>query len=138
MLACVPFCHRVQAVPIVIWCCTYAHAPLLQRVLLCGWGEHQFMGDLLAELDHGPSALPPGSSVTLLNSRPTAHIMSAPAGVPMSSCNPKTGLRKAPWSSFVHEAVYLMQRLEHKLRLYSYLTMQALLWPLRLAAKSRG
>jgi hypothetical protein len=49
----------------------------LQRVLLCGWGETQFMADLLAELDHGPSALPPGSSVTLLNSRPTAHIMSA-------------------------------------------------------------
>jgi hypothetical protein len=32
----------------------------LQRVLLCGWGETQFMADLLAELDHGPSALPPG------------------------------------------------------------------------------
>jgi hypothetical protein len=50
----------------------------VQRVLLCGWGETQFMGDLLMELDHGPSALPPGSSVTLLNSRPTSHIMSAP------------------------------------------------------------
>ncbi len=50
---------------------------LPQRVLLCGWGETQFMADLLAELDHGPSALPPGSSVTLLNSRPTSHIMGA-------------------------------------------------------------
>ena len=29
------------------------------------------------ELDHGPSALPPGSSVTLLNSRPSDHIMGA-------------------------------------------------------------
>ena len=48
-----------------------------QRVLLCGWGETQFMADLLAELDHGPSALPPGSSVTLLNSRPMDHIMGA-------------------------------------------------------------
>lgn len=47
-----------------------------QRVLLTGWGETQFMADLLAELDHGPSALPPASSVTLLNSRPPEDIMS--------------------------------------------------------------
>lgn len=36
-------------------------------VLVCGWAGEVQMGALLAELDHGPNALHPGSTVTLLN-----------------------------------------------------------------------
>lgn len=33
------------------------------------------MVDLMHELDHGPAALPPGSTVTLLNTRPCTDTM---------------------------------------------------------------
>ena len=45
-------------------------APVLQtpRVLVCGWGDHAWMGLLLRELDRGPAALPKGSEVGLPDS----------------------------------------------------------------------
>lgn len=39
-----------------------------ERVMVCGWAEQSFMMDLLRELDHGSSCLPPGSEVIFLNS----------------------------------------------------------------------
>ena len=42
-------------------------------MLICGWGDDAFMGDLLEEMDHGPAALAPGSCVTLFNSTVPAH-----------------------------------------------------------------
>ena len=43
----------------------------MQTVLICGMASEAFMSDLLREMDHGPSALPAGSSLTLLNSSST-------------------------------------------------------------------
>ncbi|KAK9845991.1 hypothetical protein WJX81_007900 [Elliptochloris bilobata] len=38
-----------------------------EAVLICGFPGEAFMGDLLRELDHGPAALPAGSSLTLFH-----------------------------------------------------------------------
>jgi hypothetical protein len=38
-----------------------------ERVLVLGWGPMSLMVDLLRELDHGLSALPPGSEVVFVN-----------------------------------------------------------------------
>ena len=43
----------------------------MQTVLICGMASEAFMSDLLREMDHGPSALPAGSSLTLFNSSST-------------------------------------------------------------------
>lgn len=48
---------------------------LLQRLLILGWGDAVLMTDLLSELDHGPSALPSGSEVTLFNTRTSQEVM---------------------------------------------------------------
>ena len=47
----------------------------LQAVLICGWREEAFMSDMLREMDHGPSALPAGSQLTLFNSSTNVEIM---------------------------------------------------------------
>ena len=67
--------HCLDALPLRhLW----AHPPSpTQSVLICGWGETSYMCDLLGELDHGPSALAPGSQVTLFNTRDEADILSA-------------------------------------------------------------
>ncbi|CAL8468748.1 g8288 [Coccomyxa elongata] len=46
-----------------------------ETVLICGWREEAFMSDLLREMDHGPSALPAGSSLTLFNSTSTEEVI---------------------------------------------------------------
>ena len=43
-------------------------------MLLCGWARDSLMLSLLLELDHGPLALPSGSSVVLFNTRPPEDI----------------------------------------------------------------
>ncbi|DBA72591.1 TPA: hypothetical protein ACH3X2_010343 [Trebouxia sp. C0005] len=45
------------------------------RLLILGWGDGTLMTDLLSELDHGPSALPKGSEVTLFNTRSSQEVM---------------------------------------------------------------
>ena len=52
--------------------------PVLQRLLILGWGDGTLMTDLLSELDHGPSALPKGSEVTLFNTRSSQEVMGTP------------------------------------------------------------
>ena len=47
----------------------------VQRLLILGWGDAVLMTDLLSELDHGPSALPRGSEVTLFNTRTSQEVM---------------------------------------------------------------
>ena len=47
----------------------------VQQVLICGWREEAFMSDMLREMDHGPSALPAGSQLTLFNSSANAETM---------------------------------------------------------------
>lgn len=47
----------------------------MQKLLILGWGDAVLMTDLLSELDHGPSALPPGSEVTLFNTRTSQEVM---------------------------------------------------------------
>ena len=47
----------------------------MQQVLICGWREEAFMSDMLREMDHGPSALPAGSQLTLFNSSANAETM---------------------------------------------------------------
>lgn len=54
-------------------------AACVQHVLICGWGEHIFMGDLLREFDHGPAALPPGSEITLFNEHSAEDTLGDPA-----------------------------------------------------------
>jgi len=49
--------------------------PVLQKLLILGWGDGTLMTDLLSELDHGPSALPKGSEVTLFNTRSSQEVM---------------------------------------------------------------
>ena len=49
--------------------------PAVQQVLICGWREEAFMSDMLREMDHGPSALPAGSQLTLFNSSANAETM---------------------------------------------------------------
>jgi len=49
--------------------------PVLQKLLILGWGDGALMTDLLSELDHGPSALPKGSEVTLFNTRSSQEVM---------------------------------------------------------------
>ena len=51
----------------------------LQRVLILGWGDTVLMTDLLAELDHGPAALPRGSEVYLFNTWSSQEVMGTPA-----------------------------------------------------------
>ena len=51
----------------------------LQRVLILGWGDTVLMTDLLAELDHGPAALPRGSEVYLFNTWSSQEVMGKPA-----------------------------------------------------------
>ena len=46
-----------------------------QAVLICGWREEAFMSDMLREMDHGPSALPAGSQLTLFNTSTNVEIM---------------------------------------------------------------
>ncbi|BDA43260.1 probable ion channel POLLUX at N-terminal half [Coccomyxa sp. Obi] len=46
-----------------------------ETVLICGWREEAFMSDLLREMDHGPSALPAGSSLTLFNNTSTDEVI---------------------------------------------------------------
>ncbi len=48
---------------------------LPQAVLICGWREEAFMSDMLREMDHGPSALPAGSQLTLFNTSTNVEIM---------------------------------------------------------------
>ncbi len=50
------------------------------------------MTDLLSELDHGPSALPRGSEVTLFNTRSSQEVM----GMCPSPNNPETLMRIVP------------------------------------------
>ncbi|KAK9808551.1 hypothetical protein WJX73_007473 [Symbiochloris irregularis] len=38
-----------------------------ENVIICGWGDDAFMGDLFEEMDHGPAALAPESRITLFN-----------------------------------------------------------------------
>lgn len=45
-----------------------------QKCLICGWAESNFMSDVLRELDRGPSALPPGTHVTLCNMHDAAAL----------------------------------------------------------------
>lgn len=51
-------------------CSTHA-----QAVLICGWRDEAFMSDMLREMDHGPSALPVGSQLTLFNASTNVEIM---------------------------------------------------------------
>ena len=55
---------------------------LVQKLLILGWGDTVLMVDLLSELDHGPSALPKGSQVTMLNTRTQQEVLG------MSSLHP--------------------------------------------------
>lgn len=43
------------------------HANVTQQVLICGMSNRCFMRTVLQELDCGPQALLPGSSITLFN-----------------------------------------------------------------------
>ena len=53
----------------------YPPPPLALQVLVCGWGDQDFMKQLISALDSGPAALgylpdpalPPGSTVTFFN-----------------------------------------------------------------------
>lgn len=47
----------------------------MQRLLILGWGDSVLMIDLLSELDHGPSALPKGSEVTMFNTRTAQEVL---------------------------------------------------------------
>ena len=47
----------------------------MQKLLILGWGDAVLMTDLLSELDHGPSALPRGSEVTLFNTRTSQEVL---------------------------------------------------------------
>ena len=47
----------------------------VQKLLILGWGDDVLMVDLLSELDHGPSALPKGSQVTMFNTRTQKEVL---------------------------------------------------------------
>lgn len=47
----------------------------MQKLLILGWGDAVLMIDLLSELDHGPSALPKHSEVTMFNTRTAQEVL---------------------------------------------------------------
>ncbi len=53
--------HAGELKCLLVWCIR------AQTVLICGASSEAFMSDLLREMDHGPAALPAGSSITLFN-----------------------------------------------------------------------
>eukprot|EP00891_Asterochloris_glomerata_P004631 jgi/Astpho2/4631/Aster-x0209 len=72
-----PQCSNLYMLPVEA---TSSCSDSPERVLILGWGDTVLMTDLLAELDHGPAALPRGSEVFLFNTWSSQEVMGRARG----------------------------------------------------------